>query len=453
MVKYQQQVGDKLASIVITNCEWEQKDDAVGQLRIMVDDRPEEWTEQTRKTYLPGRVVVATTGREDEWVRMLRSGPTHGRVEARLNEDEPTQTIMEKRALGELSGMLGTMEDTDAEASDKVTLIPAETLPLVTLCALLAEYNRYGDLHRLQSILDETKITQVCGFSLTFRLNEGITPASERREIERLQPLAIRAVHTGSDRHLYFDLTNNPEELSSKLFKILGSAFAMYNYLRQRSASTVVSERMLQGVDIFVRRGITEVEQKRRKQRGLAELPPTLQLLSQFSDGERSFLGRMSLFSMLSDQPSLVLLDEPEVHFNDFWKRQIVLYLHEALNAQQSHALITTHSSITLTDVPKEDVLVLYREHTHTEQSTNPSINTLAADPSDIMVHVFQAPYATGQHAINKVQEIERMLTSQRAARTLSANDELEANNLLAQLGAGYWRYQLRRALYKQDAA
>ncbi len=44
---------------------------------------------------------------------------------------------------------------------------------------------------------------------------------------------------------------------------------------------------------------------------------PPLLMLASLSDGERSFLGRMCLFCMLRGQEALVLLDEPEVHFND----------------------------------------------------------------------------------------------------------------------------------------
>jgi hypothetical protein len=351
----------------------------------------------------------------------------------------------------------GSTADLAQESAGAVSLIPADTLPLVTLCGLLAEFNEAkfnesGVPSKLEKIFAETRITQVCGFTLTFRLNQGVTSAPDRRRIEELGEIATRVVQTGSDRRLYFDLTADPQNITSQLFAKLGKAFDIYLFLRRLSSSLTAAERTFQGVDIFVRRGISEEEQQRRRKNDRAELPPSLQLLSQFSDGERSFLGRMSLFSMLRDQPSLVMLDEPEVHFNDYWKRQIVLYLHEALREQQSHALITTHSSITLTDVSKEDILVLYREHTHTEKSANPSINTLAADPSDIMVHVFQAPYATGQHAIDRVQMIERKINDQRTGRTLPANIENEANNLLNQLGPGYWRYQLRRALYRQSS-
>jgi hypothetical protein len=45
----------------------------------------------------------------------------------------------------------------------------------------------------------------------------------------------------------------------------------------------------------------------------------------QLSDGEQMLLGRMGMISLLSGQDgSLMLLDEPETHFNDVWKREIV---------------------------------------------------------------------------------------------------------------------------------
>lgn len=456
MVNYDHQESSETRKILITNCDWEHKDHHAGDLRIVVDDQPLVWSEGLRERYLPKRIAVITTGRETEWTRLLAASSREPRTQQALNSQQLSREAMEARALSELPGVLTSLTaDAPSETGNPVTLIPAETLPLVTLCALLTEFNEKGSLNNLTEIFAETRITQVCGFTLTFRLNEGVTLAADRRRIEELQPIAKRVVQTGSDRRLYFDLTVEPQNVTSQLFAKLGKAFDIYSFLHRLSASPTAAERTFQSVDIFVRRGISEDEQRRRRESDRPELPPSLQLLSQLSDGERSFLGRMSVFSMLSDQPSLVLLDEPEVHFNDYWKRQIVFYLHNALQQQKSHALITTHSSITLTDVARRDILILYRENTHTEKSDNPSINTLAADPSDIMVHVFQSPHATGKHAVRRVQEIERRINEGRTAQGLSPNDRQAATDLLDQLGPGYWRYQLRRAIYQssQDAA
>ena len=107
------------------------------------------------------------------------------------------------------------------------------------------------------------------------------------------------------------------------------------------------AESPLQEVNIFLER---ENEDNGLKQ--------PLHLFNWLSDGEQSFLGRMCLFNILRQEDTLILLDEPEVHFNDYWKRQIVNMLDGVLQGRNSHVLISTHSSITLTDVPREDIIL-----------------------------------------------------------------------------------------------
>ncbi len=52
----------------------------------------------------------------------------------------------------------------------------------------------------------------------------------------------------------------------------------------------------------------------------------------QLSDGEQMLLGRMGLIFLLRGQDgSLLLLDEPETHFNDVWKREVVDMLDRGL--------------------------------------------------------------------------------------------------------------------------
>src|SRR5690606_11404497 len=135
---------------------------------------------------------------------------------------------------------------------------------------------------------------------------------------------------------------------------------------------------------------------------------PMLQLYDWLSDGEQSFLGRMALFALFRAPNMLIMLDEPEVHFNDIWKREIVNMLDQIMSGQASHAVITTHSSIALTDVRREDILVLHRKgQLATDQViiTEPSINTLGADPSDILVHVFRSHSASGERSVRFIRE------------------------------------------------
>jgi hypothetical protein len=161
---------------------------------------------------------------------------------------------------------------------------------------------------------------------------------------------------------------------------------------------------------------------------------PMLLLYDWLSDGERSFLGRMALFALFREHNLLILLDEPEVHFNDVWKREIVQKLHTIMQDHASHAVITTHSSIALSDVPSDDVLILRRQGTYTTGEEHvPGITTFGADPSDILVHVFGTLSPNGERSRRFIRE---------EIGRLSSAEELTAfSNTVA---PGYWRYRIQ---------
>ena len=62
------------------------------------------------------------------------------------------------------------------------------------------------------------------------------------------------------------------------------------------------------------------------------------------SDGEQMLLGRMSLMLLLSGRNgSLLLLDEPETHFNDSWKREIIDFVDDSiLKTTAAHVIVAT---------------------------------------------------------------------------------------------------------------
>jgi ABC-type transport system involved in cytochrome c biogenesis ATPase subunit len=129
---------------------------------------------------------------------------------------------------------------------------------------------------------------------------------------------------------------------------------------------------------------------------------PYVLLYDWLSDGEQEFLGRMSLFNLLHDQDdALVILDEPETHFNDVWKRRIVDIIDDSLRDNASEVVISTHSSIALTDVFETEITLLRKD---AEDGTvavvrQPAINTFGASPNEIMRHIFNAPDTVGQRA------------------------------------------------------
>ncbi len=120
-----------------------------------------------------------------------------------------------------------------------------------------------------------------------------------------------------------------------------------------------------------------------------------LLLYDWLSDGERMFLGRIALFYLLQGRENaLLILDEPEPHFNDYWKRRIVDIIDDSLHDQHTEVLISTHSSIALTDVFHTEITLL-----DDGQAYRPRIRTFGASPSEIMRDVFGTPDSVGQRA------------------------------------------------------
>lgn len=119
------------------------------------------------------------------------------------------------------------------------------------------------------------------------------------------------------------------------------------------------------------------------------------------SDGERMFLGRMALFQLLGgESDALVLLDEPETHFNDVWKREIVDIIDTSLGTKPSEIVITTHSSITLTDVFETEITLLRKDPSSgTVAAVKTPMQTFGASPTEIMVSIFGASETVGQRA------------------------------------------------------
>ncbi len=124
-------------------------------------------------------------------------------------------------------------------------------------------------------------------------------------------------------------------------------------------------------------------------------------LYNWLSDGERVFLGRMALFQLLrGENDALMILDEPETHFNDVWKREIVDVIDTSLRDNNSEVIISTHSSISLTDVFDTEITLLSKNESDGAIAIiEPKIPTFGASPNEIMIDIFGAPESVGQRA------------------------------------------------------
>ncbi len=205
----------------------------------------------------------------------------------------------------------------------------------------------------------------------------------------------IRDASPSDSRTLFFDLQRilylpNYEKYDNKstleaLTAILGNGgtqtFAIFQQL-----FTLQEQGVLEDVTIAL--------QKRNLKKGVL-------LYEWLSDGERMLLGRMALFHLLQGiDDALIILDEPETHFNDAWKREVTDIIDQSLQDSSSEVLLATHSSIVLTDVFDTEITVLHKNmRTGTITSHPPQIRSFGASPAEILRDIFNAPETIGRRA------------------------------------------------------
>lgn len=128
---------------------------------------------------------------------------------------------------------------------------------------------------------------------------------------------------------------------------------------------------------------------------------------NELSDGEQMVLGRMALFYLLQGQDdSLLLLDEPETHFNDRWKRDIVNIVDEALGNTASEVIISTHAALVLTDALRDEITLLVRNGDNGAQIVplGDEIHTFGATSDHPLRDVFGAPDTVGTRASKLIE-------------------------------------------------
>ena len=379
--------------------------------------------------YLPERVVVYTTGHEDEWERLL------ARVHEPTGAPSASESVLgdpAERSVVELPGHLPYTDPFQETAPEEhpLLLIRNSRLPAVTLCGLLAHLSASPNREQrpLKEVLSSLDLQHVRGFSLRFRLHTALSPFDA---FHRLVPHATHYVRQGNDHLLIFDLSENDYDIPVALSEEFGGSLALFTELEQLQTPSPSGEPTLQRVDVFLERDVP-AQGTIAYEDGTAS---RVFLLKWLGDGEQSFLGRMALFAMLDVEDSLVLLDEPEVHFNDFWKREVVNLLDQIMQEHSNHLLVTTHSSILLSDVTEAQVVAMVRGADGWAQRRFLRLPLFAVDPSEIMVNWFGTERSVGQRSTRLLNE------------AVDRGDIEELEGLLEMVGPGYWRYRIEDRL------
>lgn len=275
---------------------------------------------------LPERIIAYTTGHQASWLSDVAFDPLEGAASAAIVDLNP-----EARTLQERPGwMLGEQPRTEGE-EPRFRLVWQDQLTLVALAGLLLHtlWSQSTQGSALGIALDEAKVQRLAGFSLQFDLS--YASARERRDVWlRFGKHATRAVRSGGKVLLSFDLSDR--EIVQALLDANGGALALYEQLADWFHGEA---QILAKVSLFLERSAASVDERSAESAGEEDVKPPLHTWEWLSDGERSFLGRMCLFMLFGEVESLILLDEPEVHFNDFWKRHIVSMMHKVFLAKK----------------------------------------------------------------------------------------------------------------------
>lgn len=155
-------------------------------------------------------------------------------------------------------------------------------------------------------------------------------------------------------------------------------------------------------------------------------------LLKGFSDGEHQFIHTMAICLLLKDSDSLILLDEPETHFNPNWRSRFISMLDEALQNGCSNSrndimtcnilkevLITSHSPFIISDCLPHHVLILRKDekgNTVAESASRRAISTYGTSVNVLTAEIFGNSDSIGQRAYMEMQKIKDRASDNKAA-------------------------------------
>lgn len=149
--------------------------------------------------------------------------------------------------------------------------------------------------------------------------------------------------------------------------------------------------------------------------------------LENMSSGEKMFFIRiLSLLSSIEDN-SLIIIEEPELHLNPSWTKQIITMLQMLFGNYKVHFLISTHSYSFINTVFPENILFANRR---SFTNPDPSLKTFLANEVEIS-NMFFANSKEINYVENKLWKM------------ISVADEKELEDILEYLGESYTKFKV----------
>lgn len=181
--------------------------------------------------------------------------------------------------------------------------------------------------------------------------------------------------------------------------------FITSNFYNEKVFELMIEETLIYINNFFIRKGNKEVP------------------LSNMSTGEKMFLCR--IFYMLSEveDNSIIILEEPEVHLNYSWVKQIISIITLLFNKYKVQFVISTHNYGFINNLFKENLLLL-----NNDKILQPNINTFLANEKSIDLEFF------GTSKNNNIFE-------DRVIDVIRNSDMGSINELIDILGESYYKF------------
>ncbi|MDN3493793.1 restriction system-associated AAA family ATPase [Winogradskyella bathintestinalis] len=159
-------------------------------------------------------------------------------------------------------------------------------------------------------------------------------------------------------------------------------------------------------------------------------------LVKSFSDGEHQFLHTMGICLMLKDKSALLLLDEPETHFNPDWRSRFISLLKQSLNMSGTNnlmrdILITSHSPFIISDC-YPDRVILFEKNKKPKNSAQFNFRTYGTSIDIIMENIFKKNNTIGDLSRKEIENIEEEIKNK---KKLSESQVLVYKEKIAHLG------------------
>ncbi|MCH5686705.1 AAA family ATPase [Niabella sp. W65] len=133
-------------------------------------------------------------------------------------------------------------------------------------------------------------------------------------------------------------------------------------------------------------------------------------LMKNLSDGEQQFLHTLGICLMLKNKSAILLLDEPETHFNPDWRSKFIRTLQKSLEASKTKnimkdVLITSHSPFIISDCFPDKVIV-FRKGEDPKNAQKMKFRTYGTSTDLIMENLFKKNYTIGDKSREEIEDI-----------------------------------------------